>query len=198
VLDQCRSRSRGGDVAADDLHFVEILFDPPDAVEHALGMAMRGIHGDHVDAGRHQRSDALFGALAGSHRRADTQTAHGILAGQRVFARFLDILDGDQAAQFEAVVDHQHALEAVLVQQRQGLFAAGAFLDRYQPFLRRHDVGHRLVELGFEAQVAIGDDADHLAAIDHRQAGNALAAGDIENLAHRHLWRHGDRILDHA
>ena len=62
----------------------------------------------------------------------------------------------------------------------------------------RHDIGHRLVEAGFKSKITVGDDADHLTAVDHRQAGNALGAGDLEHLAHGHLRRDSDRILDHA
>ena len=94
-----------------------------------------------------------------------------------MLGRFLDILDGDQAAQFEFVVDDQHALEAVLVHQALGFDQVGAFLDVHQLFARRH-LGARFgVELFFETQVAVGDDADHGLALDHRETADAVLFG---------------------
>ena len=60
-----------GDVAADHLHLREMLFDPGDSIEHALRMAMRRVHHDHVYPGGHQFFDALLGALSDTHGGAD-------------------------------------------------------------------------------------------------------------------------------
>jgi len=54
-------------------------------------------------------------------------------------------------------------------------------------FLRRHDVLHRLVELGLEAQVAVGDDADDLAPSSLPKAGDLVLPLQIHHLSHRHL-----------
>ena len=78
-------------------------------------------------------------------------------------------------AQAERVVDDQHFLDAMLVQQREHFVLAGAFLDRDQAFLARHDVLDRIVGLLLEAQIAVGDDADELLAVDDRHAGDVVA-----------------------
>ena len=90
-------------------------------------MAVRGIHHDHVDAGRDQRLDARFGIAADADRGADQQRSPLSLAAFGLSRRLLDVLDRDQAAQLELVVDHQHLLDAVLVHQRQHFVVAGAF-----------------------------------------------------------------------
>ena len=115
-------------------------------------------------------STPLFGAGAHAHGRAHAQLALAVLAGVGVFGVLDDVLDGGQAAQLEGVVDDEHALEAVLVHQRLGFVEGGAFLHGDQTVLRRHDVAQGLVEAVFETQVAVGDDADQLAPLDHRQA----------------------------
>jgi hypothetical protein len=46
--------------------------------------------------------------------RTGTQAAGGILVGQRMFGGLEDVLDGNQAAQVEFIVDDQHALQAML------------------------------------------------------------------------------------
>ena len=57
---------------------------------------------------------------------------------------------------------------------------------------------HGLVEIGLETQVAVGHNADHAAAFDHRHAGNLVLASQVEHFAHRHGRRNGDRILEDA
>lgn len=109
-----------------------------------------------------------------------------------------DVLDGGQAAQLEGVVDDEHALEAVLVHQRLGFVEGGAFLHGDQAVLRRHDVAQGLVEAVFEAQVAVGDDADQLAPFDHRQARDAMLALQRDGVAHLHVGGDGNRVDDDA
>ena len=115
-----------------------------------------------------------------------------------MLGRFEDVLDGDQAAELEAVVDDQNPLQPVLVHQRLRELELGALGHGDQAVALGHDVGHRLVEIGLEAQVAVGDDADDFLAVDHRQAGDPVLSRQHQNFAHRHRRRHGYRVLDHA
>jgi hypothetical protein len=89
-----------------------------------LRMAVRGIDDQDIDARFGEQFDAFLGAGADADGGADPQAAGSVLAGVRVFGGLDDVLDGDQAAQFEGVVDHHHAFEPVLVDHRL------AFLDR--------------------------------------------------------------------
>ncbi len=198
VIDQCLGRSCSGDVAADHIHLREILLDPLHAAQHALRMAVRGVHHDHVHARLDQQSHALFRALAHADRSANAQATEIVLAGIRMFGGFEDVLDGDQAAQFECIVHHQHAFDTMLVHQAARFVAVRVFLDGDKTLARRHDVGDGLVEVALEAQVAVGHDAHHLLALQHRQAGDLVLAGQIEHVAHRHVRRNGDRIFHHT
>ena len=198
MIQQSRCRRAGGDIAADHLDMRKVVLDPPDAIQHSLRMAVRGIHHDHVHTRLGQQRDAVFGSLAHPDRRTGTQTAMTVLASERVFAGFKDVLYRHQAAQFECIVHHQHALDAVLVHQVAGLFQAGVFLDGDEAFMRSHDVLDRLIQIAFEAQVAVGDDPDQFFALHHRQAGDLVLTGQTQHVAHRHVRRDGDGILDHA
>jgi hydrogenase maturation factor HypE len=60
------------------------------------------------------------------------------------------------------------------VHQRLGFFEGGALAHGHQALARSHDLRHPGAEPLFEAQVAVGDDADDAAAFDHRQAGDAV------------------------
>ena len=162
-------------------------------------MAVRGIHHDHVHAGLGQCRDAPLGFTAHAHRRADAQAFVRILGGVRIVVRLLDVLDGDQSAQLEGVVDHQHLLDAVLVQQADDFVLGRTFLHRDQLVLAGHDVLHRIVGLLLEAQVAAGDDADQpVAFFHHRHTGDVVRARDVHDLADRGMRAHGDRVADHA
>ena len=199
AVDQRLGRRRSRDVAADDLRLRVVALYPFHAREHAPGMAMGGIDDDDVHAGFDQRLGTLFGALANADRRADPQPAETVLAGIRMLGGLLDVLDRDQAAQLEILVDHQHALEPMLVHELHRLFPGGALAHRHQALARRHDVLDRLVELGLESEIAVGDDAHDLArGADDRQARNLVLIGDVQHVAHRHVLRDRDRVLDHA
>ena len=198
VVNQRQSRRCGGDIAADHLHLREVVLDPLHPAQHTLGMAVRGIHHNHVHTRFSQQGDALLGALAHAHRSANPQLALAVLACQRMLGGFLNVLDGNQATQLEIIVDHQHPLQTVFMHQRHGFIAAGAFLDRDQAVSRRHDISDRLIKVDLEAQVAVGDDADHMAIIHHRQAGNLVLAGQCQDIPDCHLRGNGDWILDHA
>ena len=88
-----------------------------------VGMAVRGIDHQHVDAGVEQRLGALDAVLAGAGRGGDAQPAVLVLAGVGKALRLLDVLDGDQADAAIGVVDDQQLLDAVLMQQALGFVA---------------------------------------------------------------------------
>jgi hypothetical protein len=48
------------------------------------------------------------------------------------------------------------------------------------------------------SSLAAGDDADQLATLDHRHAGDVTGAGELEDFGDRGLWADGERLLDHA
>ena len=163
-------------------------------------MAVRGIHHQHVDAGLDQAHHALVGgAAADADRRTDAQAPVGVLAGVRVALGLEDVLRGDHAAQAEGVIDHQHLLDAVAVQQLLDVGEVGALEHRHQLALARHDRGDRLVQVGREAHVATGDDADQLAlAVQHRHAGEIALDGQADQVADGAGGVDGDRLAHHA
>src|SRR5690606_15024529 len=130
------------------------------AVDHALGVAVGGVHHHHIDPGGDQRGDALFGIGTGTDGGADAQATLVVLARQWVGLGLLDVVDGHHALEAELVIDDQHALDAVLVQQLADDVLVFAFLDGDQTLLRGHHLTHAGVEAGFEADVTGSDDAD--------------------------------------
>ena len=63
--------------------------------------------------------------------------------------------------------------------------------------LRRHNLPDRLIEIGLEAQIAVGNDANDFRAVDHGQAGNPMLADKIDHVPNAHIFGNGDRVLDH-
>ncbi|CDF94346.1 hypothetical protein BN844_3546 [Pseudomonas sp. SHC52] len=161
-------------------------------------MAVGGVDHHHVDAGIDEGGDTVTGVLAGTDRGTDAQTTLVVLAGQRVSLGFFDVVDGHHALEGEFVIDDQHALDAVLVQQFADFVLAGAFLDRDQALFRRHHLADGGIQAVLETHVAGGDDADQVAIVQHRNAGDVVHAGQFEQIAHRGIGLDGDRVLDHA
>ncbi len=197
-LDQGFRRIACDDVAAEYLHVRVLLLDARDAVEHAFRKPVRGIDDEHVDARLDQRIDPVVRIVAGADRRTDPKRPARILAGAWEVLGFLEILGGDHALQFEVVADHQHLLDAVLVQQRHNLFLVGALAHGHQALLRSHDRGHRRIELCLKAQIAAGHYANGLVLADDRHARDAHGARQVDDLADGHVGRHGDRVAHDA
>ena len=159
---------------------------------------MRGIDDDHIDAGLDQRAHALVGIATDADRGADTQALVLVFGRIRIVVRLLDVLDRDQAAQLERVVDDKHFLDAVPVQELQHLILARAFLHRNEALLARHDVLYRIFRLLLETQIAAGNDTDELLAVDDRHAGNILRAHERHDFADRCRRPDRDRVANHA
>lgn len=188
----------GGDVATDHLHLGEVLLHPGHPVDYALGMAVSGIHHDHVHTGFYQGGNALVGTGTGANGCTDPQAPLGVLAGVGVLGRFFDVFHGNHAAQLTAVIHHHHFFDAVFVQQRLDFICTGAFLHGHQPVLAGHDVFHALVVIGDEAGVTAGHDAHHLIAFHDRHTGDLVGFGDSQQLGHGGVRADGDRIFDNA
>ena len=183
------------DIAGDDRDLVGRALDAPDLLEHLLGMAVRGVDDEAVDAGRHQQLGALETLVADRRRRGDAQAPVGVLGGVGMGGRLLDVLDGDQADAAARVVDHDQLLDPVLVQQPARLVLADALADGDD--LAGHQFGDRLARIVGEAHVAVGEDADELRrlavrpALDHRNAGNrrrAASAPARRRASRRERW----------
>ena len=95
-------------------------------------MTMRRVDHEKIGTGCQQQFNALFGAFGNANGGAHTQATKLILAGERMFGRFENIFDSDQAAQFKFFVDDQHSLKAMLVHQRFRHVNAFAFAHRHQ------------------------------------------------------------------
>ncbi len=116
--------------------------------------------------------------------------------------RFVHVLDGDQADAAAVVIDHDQALDPVLVKQAAGLGRVGALANRDD--LAGHQFGDRLVIVLGEADIAVGDDADQLrrpalgTGLDHGNAGNAVAFLEHFELTESDVGRHRHRVDHHA
>ena len=131
-------------------------------LKHLLGMAVRGVDDEAVDAGRHQHLGALETLVADGGGGGDAQPPVGVLGGVRMGGRLLDVLDGDEADAAPRIVDDHQLLDPVLMQEPARLVVAHPLADRHH--LAGHELGHRLARIVGEAHVAVGEDADELRA----------------------------------
>jgi hypothetical protein len=175
-----------------------LLLDPAHALDHAGAVAVRGVDHDGVDAGLHQGFDALLGAVAHADRGAYAQAPARVACGVGEAGLLGDVLDGDEALELPVAVDDQEALELVLVEQRLGIGERRAVGHGDELVALRHDFADGHVVAGFKAQVAPRHDADDLAAVDDREAGDAQLVGQRHHLAHRVRRRDHHRVAQDA
>jgi len=86
----------------------------------------------------------------------------------------------------------------VLVQQFAGFFLVGAFLDRDQTLFRRHHVTNGSFQTVFEAHVTGRHDADQVAIVQYRNAGDVVLAGQFKQLTYRGISLDGDGLFNHT
>ena len=146
----------------------------------------------------HERLDPLVGPRSGADGSPDPELFVTVLAGVGVLTRLLDVLHGDQPAQLEIPIHHQHLLDSVLVQKRADLALGGALAYRDEPILRCHRCRDRVVEMGLEAQVAVGHDAHELRAVDNRHPRDVMLPGQLDHVADARPRGYGDGIRDDA
>ena len=157
-IDQSLRALAGRDIAGDDRDLVGRALDAPHLLQHLLGMAMRGVDDEAIDARRDQPLGALETLVADGGRGGDPQPPLRVLGGVGMGGRLLDVLDRDQADAAVVLVDHDQLLDAVLVQQPPRLVLADPLPDGDD--LARHQFADRLARIVGEAHVAVGEDAD--------------------------------------
>ena len=69
---------------------------------------------------------------------------------------------------------------------------------RYELLLRGHDLADLGFEVGLEAHVPGGHDAEQIIAAHHGYAGNGVFPGQLEELTHRRFRSDGDGVANHA
>ncbi len=162
---------------------------------------MGGIDDEHVHARGDERLCPLERILADTDRRAGSQPAERILAGERVRHGLLDVLDGNQPLQPEVAVDDEKFLDLVLVQDLARLVQRCADGHGEQGVLRHHLVDGP-VHIRLEPEIAVGEDADEppilAAVISDRHAGDAVLLHQVERFLNAVVRPERDRVDDHA
>jgi hypothetical protein len=162
-IDQRAGRFGGGDVAGDHLRRIGQLLHPFHRAGDIAVVAVGGVDDDHVAFGASSasvRSKPLSPTVvAAATRRRPGASLVALGIGHRLF----DVLDRDQADAMEGVIHHQQLFDPALVQQAARLFLADPGTDRRE-VLVRHQFAHRLGRIVGKAHVAVGEDADQLAA----------------------------------
>ena len=166
-------------------------------VENALRMTVGGVDDNHVDSGPDQSFEPFFAVIADPDRRPHPQPSEVVLAGVGILADFFDVLDGDQPLEGKGVVDHQQLFDTMQVQVIFSLLQGRSRRHGDQLVLGHH-VGDRLVQFGFETQVAIGQNTDQLAILGDGNPGDAVFLHQLKGLIDFLVGMHRDRVDNHA
>src|SRR5690606_13973374 len=134
----------------------------------------------------------------------DTEPALRVLGRVRIELRLLHVLDGDEADAVAVRIDDEKLFDAVLVKQALCLLLIDVLRDGDE-FVLRHQLAHRLLRVRGKANVAVGEDADQLAAgvtaepavFDDGNAGNAVRGHQGAGIGQRGFGTDGDRVDHH-
>ena len=166
-------------------------------LEHALAVAVRRVHHDHIHAGGDQAPCPHRRVRSAAHRGGHPEPAVLVLVGVRVLPPLEDVLDGDEPLEHAARVHHRQLLDPVLGQDPLGVVEAGADRGGDQ-VLPGHGLADRLVEVALELEIAVGDDADEPAlAVHDRHARDLEPPHQLVGFAERAVGAERDRVEDH-
>ena len=156
-IDQRLGGIGGRDIARDHLNGVRDALHPLDRRRDVEIVAVCGVDDDAVAARLDQRLGAGKAGVPDGGRGGNPQAPFGVLGRERRRHRFLDVLDGYQANQVIALVNHQQLLDPPFVED-----AAGDLLARAKAHRRKIVMGHQLADrltgVLREANVTVGED----------------------------------------
>src|SRR5437016_9351186 len=185
------------DVAGHQVDLGKFRLDGFDRFDYSRGVSVSTVDGQHIDLG----FDHLLGALqkvAGCPDCGpDAKAAMAIFGGVGILQLLLDVLNGDQALEIVFIVDDQELLYAVLVQNLFGVFQSRSHGNGNEVLLG-HDLADGDVGARFEAQIAIGQNAYEFLVLGDRNAGNLVAAHQVEGICNFVIGREGDGVHDHS
>ena len=145
---------------------------------------------------RHFRG-ALQEIARGADGGADAQAAVLVFCGVGKFDFFLDVFYGDQALEVEIRVDYQKFFDAMALQDFFGFLESGSHGNGDEIVLGHHRADG-LIEIAFETQIAISENAHEARAARDGQARHFVLVHDVERLADGKFRRDSDGINDHA
>ena len=190
----CRRRRH---IAREQLNIREALADGFHLTQHADGMAMRRIDGNHVHLRVQQRFDAIEHIVRHADRRAAEQTTLGVLGGIRVLRGLFNVLDGNQTAQHTVFIHNRQLLDAVLRQNLLRLLKRRAD-GRGDEVFAGHDFADFAAVIRFKAKVAVGQDADKFAVAGNRHAADAIARHQVFRVLNQVIGREEEGVGDNA
>ena len=160
-------------------------------------MPVRRIDGNDVDLCLDERSDAFHRVGRRTHRRAGKQSAVFIACGIRVLNALFDIFDRDQAFEETLSVDNGQFLDSVLAEDLLRVLERGSD-GRGNKIILRHHVADRLFVVGFETQIAVGENADEFAVFRDRHAADTVAFHERHGVADEVVGFEIERIGNNA
>lgn len=162
-LDQTSSLLPGDDVSADNVQGRELLLDPLDHLDLVHAVALTAVKNDNVEASIDKQLETVLVLRAGSNGSgADELLGVGQLGGEWEVEVLAQIRARDHGYQVAVLVnDGQLALlglgQNVVCLGKLNAIGGG---DK----VGDHDIGNGLVDIVFELEVSVGDDAQQLGA----------------------------------
>src|SRR5690606_1628338 len=178
-IDQRPCRLSSSYIAGNDLSAVREPLDPSYRIEHASGVAVRGVDDDYVTASSDESLRTLVSLVTHGRRCRNPQPALLVLARVGKKRGLLDILDSNETDAAVVVIYDQQLLNPILMQKPLCFLAIHAGFNRDQPVFR-HQLGDRGLHVRGESHVPVGQDAHQFAVtaitriLDYGNAGDPM------------------------
>ena len=189
-FDQVADRLGRADIAGHELNVV-LFLDRLDGLDNVFRVAVSRVDDNDVGVLIDQRIDAVV--LVNSDGRPGQEPPAPVAAGLGKPRQHVGVPHGDQADQVELLVHQRQLLDAMANQNAFGLFERRPLGGRDQVLMGHDLLDPRLVR-GHELQIAPGQDADQLAALDDRDAGDVVRLHRLAGRGHRDIRGQGDRV----
>ncbi len=187
----------GGYIACEDIDLRQASLHFLDGVDDAAGMAVGAVDGEDIDISADQLQSAFEKIAGGAEGGAHSKAAVGVLGGIRIFQFLLNVLNGNEATQVVLVVDDEELLHSMFVQDFFRLVEGRADWNGDQFFLGHHLIDGN-VEAGFEAEIAVGEDANKFLVLSNWNTGDLVFPHHLDGVGNLIVGRHCDGIDDHA
>lgn len=189
----------GGDVAGNERYARAKFANLLDGVKYSDVMTVRGVDNDTVNAGVHESACAVKVILTVADSRADQKSAVLVLGGVGILNRFFDVFYSDKPFKVKVGVHDRKFFDAVFAENLLRLGERSTHRRGNETIFTRHNIADRLLEIGFETKIAVGENSDEFAVfVGDGNAADTIFVHKRERVFYRAIGSEKERIGDYA
>ena len=197
-LDKCLGCLACSDVTHHDVNVWECCLCLTHLLDDALGMTVSRVDDDGIHTSLDEGFHALESVGCDTHTCCHAQTSLGVLAGKRLVLCLGDVLIGDESDELVVGIHHRELLNLVLEEDARCALEVCLLMSDHEVLLGHHVI-NLLGEVGLEAEVTIGHDADKgVDIVHHWNTADVILLHDGKGILHSRAALDGDRVVNHT